>query len=237
MTETAFAADQSNSQVSSTLWGLYAVTSPAQRSLAALRPFICPFGPILSSVPTGASVLDVGCGNGLVLALMSRFRGIARGVGVELSARALDAARKISSHASLPLSFVEASTLDKWPVESFDVVSMIDVLHHVPIAFREEFVSAALSRVAENGRFIYKDMASAPWWRVLWNATHDIVMARQLVRVEPVANVIRWASKAGFRALPTQAYVACGVYGHELTVFERETSESGQRDARAARAN
>ena len=71
MKETAFAADQSNSQVSRTLWGLYAVTSPAQRSLAALRPFICPFGPILSSVPAGVSVLDVGCGNGLVLALMS----------------------------------------------------------------------------------------------------------------------------------------------------------------------
>jgi len=207
----------------STLWELYRVASPIQRSPAALRPYICPVAPLINSVPAGATVMDIGCGNGLTLALMTRLRIITHGVGIERSPRALETARKISEHANLRLTFVEASTPDSWPDELFDAVTMIDVLHHVPKTLREDFVSRALERVKDNGRFIYKDMASKPWWRVAWNGFHDLVLARQLVRMEPVANVLTWARNQGFYPMSTESYVACGVYGHELVVFTRKS--------------
>jgi 2-polyprenyl-3-methyl-5-hydroxy-6-metoxy-1,4-benzoquinol methylase len=205
----------------SVLWALYRGTSLPQRTLAALRPYICPVHPILNAVPQGSEVLDIGCGNGLALLLMARFRGIRRGTGIEISQRALVAARKVSAEAGLPLTFVECGGFEAWPDEQFETVTMIDVLHHVPKPIREQFITQALQRVAPGGRFVFKDMAARPWWRASWNMFHDIVLARQLVHVEPAANVIAWAAQAGFRPQSMRAYVACGLYGHELLVFER----------------
>ncbi len=206
-----------------TLWALYRLATPFQRSLAALRPFICPVNPILNSIPVGSTVFDVGCGNGLALALMASFKNVTRGVGVELNRRALDAAKAMSKNAGLPFTFFEAPTPGDWPKDLFEVVTMIDVLHHVPKTLREEFVSEALERVKPDGRFVYKDMVAAPWWRVAWNQVHDLILARQLVHVEPMENVVRWANSKGFYPTSTDSYVACALYGHELIVFQRKT--------------
>jgi SAM-dependent methyltransferase len=214
-------ARSTSSEASRALWTMYQVTSPFQRSLAALRPYICPVAPILDSVQIGTTVLDIGCGNGLALSLLARFRHIECGVGVEISPRAVAAARQVSAFANLPLTYLEAPTFDCWPDEMFDAVTMIDVLHHVPKKLRRKFVLTALDRVANGGRFVYKDMTSSPWWRVAWNAFHDLLLARQLVHVEPIASVVEWAASAGFQPTHTEAYSACAVYGHELVVFER----------------
>jgi SAM-dependent methyltransferase len=209
-------------QASRSLWEVYRHGSFAQRSLSALRPYICPVAPILQAVPHGAQVLDVGCGNGLALMLMARYAGIASGVGVEPNARALAAARRASAAAGLPLSFVQTGQPSEWPEQQFDCVTMIDVLHHLPGGLRQAFVHKALERTAANGRFVFKDMALVPAWRAAWNSLHDLALARQLVRIEPLDNVIRWAAQCGFHPSRQEAYVACALYGHELVVFERK---------------
>lgn len=209
-------------QASRALWAHYKLASPFQRSLAALRPFICPVTPILKFIPFGSVVLDIGCGNGLALALMANFKKISRGVGVDLNHHALEAAKIMSTNAAFPLSFFEASTPTDWPKELFEVVTMIDVLHHIPKPLREVFVLEALERVGPDGYFLYKDMVAAPWWRVAWNQIHDLILARQFVHVEPVENVIDWAKAQGFYPQSITSYVGCVLYGHELVIFQKK---------------
>lgn len=55
------------------------------RRLQHYRPFICPFEDLLSIVPPGSSVLDVGCGGGLWLALLRETGRLSRGVGFDSS--------------------------------------------------------------------------------------------------------------------------------------------------------
>jgi len=203
------------------LWRLYETAPLPQRSLSALRPFICPLAPILQHVPVGARVLDIGSGNGLFLTTMAAVRGIAQGVGVEVSGRALQAARAVAARQGLPLQFVQAAQPDQWPQESFDVVTMIDVMHHLPAALRRSFIEAAASRLRSGGRLVYKDMDMKPRWRAAWNNVHDLLLAREWVRLEPSGNVHAWATSAGLRPLEIRRYAASMLYGHELLVFEK----------------
>jgi 2-polyprenyl-3-methyl-5-hydroxy-6-metoxy-1,4-benzoquinol methylase len=214
---------------SATLWRIYAHASPAQRLLASLRPYICPVAPLLAPIRPGSNVLDIGCGNGLILALLASFGDIRQGQGVEINERAIAAAESMARANGFPTRFEVIDDLRAWPAGPFDVVSMVDVLHHVPKPLRQTFVMEAMARVAPGGIFLYKDMADRPWWRVAWNALHDLVLARQRVHTEPVENVMRWGIALGLEPRPVQAYVACGLYGHELLVFDRPSGAGGVR--------
>jgi 2-polyprenyl-3-methyl-5-hydroxy-6-metoxy-1,4-benzoquinol methylase len=203
------------------LWSLYETTPLMQRVLSALRPYICPLDPVLQHVPAGARVLDIGSGNGLFLVTMAAINGIGQGVGIEISDRALKAARAVSARHKLPLHFVQASRPDQWPTDQVDVVTMIDVMHHLPPSVRHTFINAAAQRLRSGGRLVYKDMDSRPKWRAAWNCLHDLLLAREWVQLEPSSQVRNWALGAGLRPLHAARYSACGLYGHELMVFEK----------------
>ena len=210
-----------DSDVSRALWSAYRPAPPRQRLLAALRPFICPLGPILSKMDKAERVLDIGCGNGVFLTTLSYYKRIESGWGIDVNQTAVGCAAMVAQSNSLPLKFSCATSFERWPKEHFDIVSMVDVMHHLPLELRRRFVHEALARVKPGGTFLFKDMCSQPRWRVAWNALHDLILARQWVTVEPIANVIAWASEAGFEPVHTDSYVATVVYGHELVIFRR----------------
>lgn len=64
--------------------GLYGDASFIARTLAAWRPYICPFEVLVRAVPMGSRVLDVGCGSGLFAALAGGERAGGRWWGLIL---------------------------------------------------------------------------------------------------------------------------------------------------------
>jgi 2-polyprenyl-3-methyl-5-hydroxy-6-metoxy-1,4-benzoquinol methylase len=201
------------------LWQAYRTSNLGQRLLAALRPSIARFDRVICHIPPEARTLDIGCGNGLLLALAQRYADLRLGIGIDRNAAAIAAARRMAVSLPIPLSFRLGATAEDWPAENFDVVMMIDVLHHIPQAARQAMIEAALGRVAPGGLFIYKDMCRRPVLRRLWNQLHDLILARQLVVVEPIENVIGWVTASGFAPVASERYVGAGLYGHELEVF------------------
>jgi 2-polyprenyl-3-methyl-5-hydroxy-6-metoxy-1,4-benzoquinol methylase len=113
-----------------------------------------------------------------------------------------------------------AKEFPSWPSETFDVVSIIDVMHHVPPGLQRTFFTEASKRVAPGGRLVYKDMCRKPAWRALSNRLHDLLKARQWIHYRPIAEVEAWAKQAGLR-LTTARDLTALWYGHELRVFER----------------
>jgi len=203
------------------LWNAYAGASLPQRLLATLRAVVCPPQALQAAIPHGSCVLDIGCGNGLWLVMLAQARGIRGGIGVERNVQALATARQAASSAGLPLRFKTTANPCEWPDTACEVVSMIDVLHHVPRQARATFVRAACARVAPGGRFVYKDMALRPWWAPVWNQLHDLVLARQRVHVEPISRVARWAHDSGLQLRHERRFTGAWLYRHELAVFVR----------------
>ncbi|MCW5877906.1 MAG: class I SAM-dependent methyltransferase [Anaerolineales bacterium] len=90
---------------------------------------------VLENVPAGASILDLGCGNGVLAAELARRGHTGRYLGLDFSAELLSAARGQSPLSNL--QFLEADlTQPDWSSqledEPFDFVFAFAVLHHIP---------------------------------------------------------------------------------------------------------
>lgn len=203
------------------LRSIYRDASMPTRELVAWRHLICPYEPITQWVPPAAHVLDFGCGTGALLALLSERRQIASGIGCDVSSGAIAAAKAAQARLSHDaLDFRRIADFKDIPAAAFEIVVMIDVLHHIPPARQQEAISAALRRVAPGGRLIYKDMTRHPFWRRWANTTHDLLLSGQLVHYVAPDKVVRWALDAGMTLLHAEDYSRF-VYGHQLRVFSR----------------
>ncbi len=212
----------SPAQLRRLFFDLYQDCPKPLRYLSSVRPYVCPYDKLASFVPAGASVLDVGCGSGSLLAMLAALGLIEGGTGCDVSAPALDVARSAARRldAGAALTFLHVAGLQEAPPGPFDVVAMVDVLHHVPTPGRQAVVAEAVRRVAENGVFIYKDMTTRSRWRRLAHNLDDYLFTREWVEQVPQGAVEAWA-RAGGLVLEHSEYIPRLVYGHELLVFRR----------------
>jgi 2-polyprenyl-3-methyl-5-hydroxy-6-metoxy-1,4-benzoquinol methylase len=205
---------------------LYQQTGVIEVKLLSLRPLICPMDAVIGHIPTGSRVLDIGCGAGLMLLLAARAgrldeRDGLESVGFDADARTIDTARSAAARARLAgrVRFEHRRAQDAWPEGAFDVVSLIDVLHHVPRDAQRAVVDAAAARVPPGGRLIYKDMdGSGP--RGWANTVHDLLKAGDWAKYVPARQIEAWASAAGLTLLHATDQNRLW-YRHQLRVFAR----------------
>ena len=204
---------------------VYADAPGLQRFLATYRPFICPFEWLLRAVPKDARVLDVGCGIGLLGALLVETGVTRRVTGFDSFAPAIRVAHAaakglVDRHAGAEIDFQHLGVEAPWPSGPFDAVCVVDVMHHVPGAARRSIIDLAMERLAPGGVLIYKDMVRRPIWRATANRLHDLLLARQWIRYEPVENVEAWAVARGGEIVRRERGSRWW-YGHELRVLRQ----------------
>jgi len=193
------------------------------RALQCYRPYICPFEELIREVPSGSTILDIGCGGGLFLGLTDAVGLEPRGIGFDVSAPVIQLAQNMAASRRRRGGHLEFEKLDsdaQWPAGHFDVVAMIDVMHHVPPSAQQDVIRRACRKVKPGGVFLYKDMVEQPRWRAFANRMHDLVLARQWIHYAAVADVEAWAADEGMELERCGAFNRLW-YGHELRVFRR----------------
>lgn len=194
------------------------------RWIQTLRPRICPFNRLIGHVPPGSSLLDVGCGSGLFLGLLASGRFIGKGIGFDANADAIDRAEAMRSalepEQAERIEFLRRDARDPWPEGTFDVVALVDVLHHVPPASQQSVFIQAVEKIKPGGRLLYKDMARRPRWSALANRLHDLVMAREWIHYRDINDVRRWGCDAGL-TLTVERRKRLYWYTHEWLVFDK----------------
>lgn len=210
------------SQIHHSARSLYRRGNPIFVAMQVLRPFICPFGELIDEVPEGAKVVDIGCGGGLFLGLLALEKRIDSGIGVDVSRPAIAAALEMKKNhpRGASIDFKHLSEIDALPEGEFDVVSMVDVLHHIPPDEREKAIVQACSGVRPGGILLYKDMVTRPRWRSWANAFHDLIISAELTTTQDVKAVVSWCANAGLEAekILTRNMLW---YGHEMVVFRK----------------
>lgn len=209
---------------------LYAnVGSGKVRFMQRYRSYICPLHEVINEVPKESRVLDVGCGNGLLLNLLAHMGRIKQGHGFDLSTPAINVARQVAlKHPSYVIDFESRSVNQGIPQLGFEVITVIDVLHHIPDAYKQPFVADLCDALPEGGKLIIKDMACKPRWRATANQMHDLVMARQWVEHADPAQVEQWGVEKGM-VVRRRASFNTLWYGHWMLVMQKTASSAPQK--------
>ncbi len=128
------------------------------------------------SLPTGASILDVGCGNGLFLPKLARF-GRVEGIEVDASLVRDDAPLRDAIHLE-PLGHpVYAGRL-------FDLVTALDVIEHLDDD--RGFVRLLAERVRPGGHLL----VTVPAFPILWDVHDEINHHRRRYRREGLRQLL-----------------------------------------------
>jgi cyclopropane fatty-acyl-phospholipid synthase-like methyltransferase len=189
------------------------------------RIHICPFERLLTHVQPGSAILDVGCGAGLFLALVAGSVSNVTGIGFDTSTPAIKTARRMAEQVRAAgiraeLDFKRLDAADPWPSGQFDLVSLIDVVHHISPSHHCGLLSQAARSLKPGGHLLYKDMADRPFFHAGMNRLHDLVFARQWINYAPISSVEQWARESGLELTHSENLTRMW-YQHELRVFRK----------------
>lgn len=184
------------------------------------RPYICPFEDLLRLIPAGASVFDIGCGNGAFLLLAGLFRRPAALGGVEIQPRLVENARRLLQDAcgEIPVGLQLYDGLILPPaLGDYQLLFLIDVLHHVPRPRQLEFLAQIHARMQSGARLVVKDIDAARPVLCACNKLHDWLLTGEIGHELAASDTARALADLGFRTDPvTSRRVAC--YPHFTVV-------------------
>jgi 2-polyprenyl-3-methyl-5-hydroxy-6-metoxy-1,4-benzoquinol methylase len=115
----------------------------------------------LFSQAAPSSLLDVGCGEGVLVQRWARARPDARVVGIDLEEASIQAGWAEHSAPNLDYRVMEAANLP-FAADEFELASAIEVLEHVP---DPEHTLAEMARCAS--RHLLVSVPREPLWRML----------------------------------------------------------------------
>lgn len=145
------------------IWQAYRQCPISARLRVFGRGVLCPYHALLGWFPSCGRILDVGCGDGLLLFLLSHHSrsGAATYVGIDPAQDKIDnAAAALGGRVELKVG--QVSVL---PDESFDCVSIMDVLYLIPLKDWSALLSHAVRVLRPGGRLIVKEVINRPFWK------------------------------------------------------------------------
>lgn len=111
-------------------------------------------------IPTANRILEIGCGEGQMTERLVRLYPSAYVQAIDLidnPGRLFRGERNRVNFSSVDLETIVQST-----PASFDLVVLVDVLHHIPMGARAAFLAAAGKTVGCGGTFVLKEWARLP---------------------------------------------------------------------------
>ena len=106
------------------------------------------------------------------------------------------------------------------PKDDFNVVTVIDVLHHIKPSEQHKFIEGILNKIKPGVTLLIKDMSTKPWYCALMNIIHDLVFANQLIRYFPFDALIKIIENNGFEIQETNSKILLW-YSHEWLVAKK----------------
>ena len=168
-------------------------------------------------VPAESNILDIGCGSGLWLYLLSRSEIISAGTGIDTNQNKIRIANSIKSKKD-DLEFIVVKPDEPFPGNRFDCVSLIDVLHHIPPDNQRAFIKKVTK--LNTDLIIFKDIDPNAKIKSFMNSVHDLIVARQLPGYRNIDAVIEWLTNDGFEIIKS---TRCDMlwYSHHYIIAKR----------------
>ena len=144
----------------------------------SIRYLVCPWDDILKSLEKGESLLDIGCGHGLLLHLAYKEKPSMILTGTDHDDKKIDIAKK--SAVVKNMAFLYGSESEKLKDSLFDAVTLIDVLYSIPTENWPQIFSMVKKHLKPDGRLIIKETVTSPKWKYYICLLQEIVAIKIL---------------------------------------------------------
>ena len=140
-----------------------------------VRRILCPFDAVVEVIPACGKHLDVGCGSGILLALLRGRSAKQELCGVDASAEKIEQAH---------LARIEGARFGKGigevRGELFESVSLLDVLYLLEEGEQDRIVEVCSSALRQGGLLVVKEVERSTGWRHCVATAQEILAVRVL---------------------------------------------------------
>lgn len=196
-------------------WKLGAPLGFFWRCHQLIRSIIIPYHKLLVHLPLRGTLLDLGCGHGIFLALAKISRPDLAVAGIDLSQNKIDGARLIFDHARMKALSLGVSDISKFPGQSVDVITVIDALYLVPLIQWDIVLKKCHDCLRQNGRILVKEMNRSVKWKFFLVYLSELLSVKTLGLTTmgdgskftfPISDdIIKYLERAGFKKIAEES--------------------------------
>ena len=165
--------------MSRALLSLYQGAPVPARAHVRVRWATCPFRAVAAELPESGSILEVGCGHGLLSLYLALGSPDRRVTGIDVDEDKLAAARAAAATGGLAATF-EAVPGGALPDGPWDGIAIVDVLYLLPAADQRSLLGSCAERLNPGGVLAVKEMAPEPGWKARWNVVQETAAVKLL---------------------------------------------------------
>jgi len=150
---------------------LYADASTGTKLFLRGRVLLSDLEFIESYVPVRGTIIDLGCGHGLFANLMALSSPERRVIGVDLSPKKIEQARRtIGNRGNIDFICADITGADfvSAGIPVCDAITLIDVLYLFPRDLQKQMLGICRRQLAERGQLIWKSQERRPRWKFAW---------------------------------------------------------------------
>jgi len=144
---------------------------------ARMRMALCPLFDIEAALPAEGTIMDVGCGTGLLLQwlALSPKNDRCRLVGIEIDSRRIALGRQVCDRLAINgrVDLRVGSFGDGHTEKNLAAVVFVDVLHHMDFDLQETMILHAFELLVKGGILIIKDVGTSPALKYFYNYLFD----------------------------------------------------------------
>jgi len=134
-----------------------------------------PWGQITDSFPRGETLIDIGCGHGLLINLLRESKRFKKMIGIDPDENKIRIAQQAAGEG---ISFFQRDLVTL--AEGADVYSIFDVLYLIPFDQQEAIMRHIFKRLPKNGYLIIKEVNNKPGWKFSFLRFQESIMVKLL---------------------------------------------------------
>lgn len=211
------------------LAGVYRRAAFPHRLHLMIRRVTCPFDKVVDAVPMGDGLhADVGCGHGILLALLRRRRAEGLLLGLDIDRAKIRQAKSVLMDG---IDF-RCGTVDELQPGSVDSISVVDVLYLMPEPVKVGFLRACARALKPGGTLVVKALVCTPGWKHRVIRLQEYAMVRvfritkgETVNIPPPGALAALIRNAGFTEPEVTRLDRGYPYPHSLFVCRRVANE------------
>lgn len=192
---------------------LYAHLPASERFHVHARASSAPLLAVASRVPSG-TVADIGCGHGLLSAVMALAVPERRVLGVDLDERKVHWAKQaLSGLPNVTLDVGSVEELSRTQPNTLDAVVVCDVLYLLPDEKWPGFLQSVRGLLKPGGRFLLKEVEGDRSWKHAKALAQEWVMVSLLGRTKASGGMVLKPRVDGVRLLRDAGFEVREVVG------------------------